>query len=762
MTPISLERYTAFMLRYRWPVLASAAVAVVVLTVGTHFITVSNDWRDNFDGNNPQLVAFDALEDTYTATHAALIAVAPKGGSVFTREALGAVEELTEAAWRVPWSTRVDSLANYNHSEAVGDELKVERLVDGAGSLGDDDLARIKRIALSEISIAGRLVSRDGRVAGLFISFALPNDSDAATIEISDHLRGLLDEARADHPDIAYHLTGDVLLNRVMTRAFDDDMRILAPTAFLVIVSVAALLLRSLLGTLALVAVLGFVIGSTMGMIGWTGAVLNAANSSVPIIIMTLAIAHSVHIISTVTSGMGRGLGREAAVVESLRDNAWPVFLTTATTVIGFLSLNFSDSPPIRVLGNLVAFGMLAAYVYSMTLLPALLLVLPLRARPAGAGDATFFDRLGAFVVARRTLLLGSTAAVAVALMTGVPRIELTDNWLRYLDERYEFRRDTDFVIENLTGVENLEYSLSAGYEGGISDPSYLRKVDAFAEWYRAQPEVVHVQAFTDIMKRLNRNMHGDDPAFYRLPENAELAAQYLLLYELSVPFGSDLNNLIDVGKSATRMTVTMHRLSSEQQRKLDARGQDWLRANAPELATGASGISLIFAYLAIRNIKSMLWGTASAVALISLLLIGVFRSVRLGLVSFVPNFIPSAMAFGVWGYLYGEVGNAGSVVTAISFGIVVDDTIHLMSRYLKARREGLSASEAVRTAFRTVGRAMFTTTMILGLGFLVFATSGFVISWMLGLLLALTIGFALLADLLLLPPLLMAIDRSQ
>ncbi len=761
MTSLSLDRYAAFMLRHRWPVLASAVAAVVVLTAGTHFITVSNDWRDNIDENSPQLVAFDALENTYTATHAAVIAVAPKRGSVFTREALGAVEELTEAAWRVPWSARVDSLTNYNHSEAAGDDLKVERLVDGAGSLGDDDLARIKRIALNEVSVAGRLVSRDGRVAGLVISFALPDHSDAAMIEVSDYLRGLLDEARADHPDIAYHLTGDVLLNRVMTEALDGDMRILAPAAFLAIVSVAAVLLRSLPGTLALVAVLGFVIGSTMGMIGWSGAVLNAANSSVPIIIMTLAIAHSVHIISTITSGMGQGLDRDTAVVESLRDNAWPVFLTTATTVIGFLSLNFSDSPPFRVLGNLVAFGMLAAYVYSMTLLPALLLVLPLRTRPAAARDSTFFDRMGAFVVARRRLLLWSMAAMAVALMTGVPRIELTDNWLKYLDERYEFRRDTDFVIENLTGVESLEYSLSAGREGGVTGPDYLRKVDAFAEWYRAQPEVAHVQAFTDVMKRLNKNMHGDDPAFYRLPVDAELAAQYLLLYELSVPFGSDLNNRIDVAKSATRMTVTMRRLSSEQQRKLDARGQAWLRANAPDLATGASGISLVFAYLAIRNIKSMLWGTAGAVALISLLLIGIFRSVRLGLLSFVPNFIPSAMAFGVWGYLYGEVGNAGSLVTAISFGIVVDDTIHLMSRYLKARREGLSASGAVRTAFRAVGRALFTTTMILGLGFLVFATSGFVISWMLGLLLALTIGFALLADLLLLPPLLIGVDRN-
>ena len=762
MSSVYLDRYTAFMLRHRWLVIASAVAVMLVLTGGLQFITASNDWRDNLDENNPQLLAFDALEDTFSATNAALIAVAPKGGSVFTREALGAIEELTEAAWRVPWSTRVDSLTNYYHSEAVEDDLNVERLVDDAGSLSDDDLARIERIALSEISVAGRLVSYDGRVAGVAISFALPDEnSNAAVDQITDYVRDLLDEVRAVHPDIGYHMTGDVFVNHVMTEAVDDDMRILAPAAFLVIVSVAAILLRSLLGTLSLVLVLIFVIGSTMGVVGWAGLVLNAANSGVPIIIMTMAIADSVHIIETTMSGMRQGLDRHAAIVESLRDNAWPVFLTTATTMIGFLSLNASDSPPFRVLGNLVAFGMFSAFVYSMTLLPALLSVLPLRARPGRAGRSAFFDRFGAFVVARRTLLLWSMAAVAVALVAGIPRIELTDNWLQYLDERYEFRRDTDFVVENLTGMENLEYSLNAGREGGITEPDYLRKVDAFAEWYRAQPEVAHVQAFSDIMKRLNKNMHGDDPAFYRLPEEPELAAQYLLLYELSVPFGSDLNNRINITKSATRMTVTMLRLHAEEQRELDVRGQEWLRANAAALATEGTGIALVFAHLNIRNTKSMLWGTVTAMALISFLLIGIFRSVRLGLLSLVPNFIPALMAFGVWGYLYGEVGNAGSLVTAIAFGTVVDDTIHFMSKYLKARREGLPASEAVRTAFRSVGRALFTTTMILVLGFLVFASSGFVISWMLGLLVALTIGFALICDFLLLPPLLIAIDRK-
>ena len=762
MSSVSLDRYIAFTLRYRWLVLASAVAVMLVLTAGLRFITISNDWRDMLEEDNPQLVAFDALEDTYSATNAAVIAVAPKRGSVFTRKALGAIEELTEATWRVPWSSRVDSLTNYNHSEAEEDDLIVEQLVDDAESLSDDDLARIKRIALREPSIAGRLVSHDGRVAGLVLSFALPENSDDAEIQIFNHLRGLLDQARAKHPDIAYHVTGNVFVNQVLTEAAQDDMGILAPAAFIVVVSVGAILLRSLFGTLCLVVVLLFVVSSTMGAIGWTGLVLNAANSGVPLIIMTLAIADSVHVIGTMKSGMRNGLDRDAAIAESLRDNTWPVFLTTATTIIGFLSMNASDSPPFRILGNVVAFGMAAAFVYSVTLLPALLSVLPLRAGRARAGGSPLFDRLGAFVVAHRTPLLWSMAAVAIALVAGVPRVELTDNWTQHLDERYEFRRDTDFVIENLTGVETLEYSLNAGREGGITDPDYLAKVDAFAEWYRAQPEVAHVQVFSDIMKRLNKNMHGDDPAFYRLPEDSKLAAQYLLLYELSVPFGMDLNNRINVAKSATRMTVTVNRLKSEELRKLEVRGQDWLRANAPDLATEASGYSLIFAHLAIRNTKSMLWGTVTGMVLISLILIGIFRSVRLGILSLVPNLIPAAMAFGIWGYLYREVGPAGSLVTAIAFGTVVDDTIHIMSKYLHARREGLSASESVRYSFNSVGRACFITTMMLVLGFLVFASSGFAISWMLGLLVALTIGFALITDLLLLPPLLIAIDRKK
>ena len=759
---MQLERYIAAVLRRRWLVVALATLVMLVITAGARFITVTNDYRVLFSEDNPQLAAFDALENTYSTSNAALIAIAPRDGSVFTRESLVAIEELTEAAWRTPYSSRVNSLTNYTHSEALEDELIVGSLVDDASALSDADVVRVEKIALDAVEIAGRLVAYDGRTAGVAINFILPENHDQAVIEITDYLNSVLAEARANHPAIDYYMTGDVVMNRTFADVTQSDIQTLTPIVFVIIVGATIILLRSILGTVAIVAVLVFVVNTTLGFAGWNGVVFSPTNSGVPIIVMVIAIADSIHVVTSVLLGMRRGLDRNAAIVESIRINAYPIFITSVTTAIGFLSLNASDSPPFHVLGNYVAFGVLCALVYTMTLLPALLSILPLRARRVQSEGTAFFGRLADFVIARRTFLLGSVSLVIVVLAIGIPRIELSDNMAQYFDDRYEFRRDTDYVIDNLTGLDKLEYSLSAGREGGITDPDYLRKVDAFAEWYRQQPEVTHVQAFSDIMKRLNKNMHGDDPTFYRLPDDPDLAAQYLLLYELSLPFGSDLNDRIDVAKSATRLVVTTKNAWSRDIRELDERAEVWLRANAPAFAQEASGLSVVFAHLSLRNINSMLRGTITAMALISFILIWIFKSVRIGLLSLLPNFIPAIMSFGLWGYLVGHVGIASSVVIAVVFGIVVDDTVHFLSKYLKARREGLSAPEAVRSAFHMVGYALWTTTAVLSVGFLVFATSGFEVSWALGLLVTTTIVFALVADFLLLPTLLMAIDRRK
>ena len=763
MSSSLLDRYVEATLRYRWIVVAGAMLLTLAAGAGARFIGVTNDYLVLFRDDNPQLLAFQAMENRFSASDRALIAVAPREGSVFTRETLGAVVELTEAAWGVPYSSRVDSLTNFNHSEAFGeDDLIVAPLVEDATSLSDPDLARIESIALDSVELVGRLVADDGRSAGVVINFVLPENQDEAVVEINGHLDALLEEARASHPEIDYYVTGDVPMHRAFAQATAEDLETRTPLVFLIIVVLATLLLRSVLGTAAVVAVLTFAVGTTLGFAGWTGVVFSPASSGVAIIVMVIAVADSIHVVSTVLLELRRGRERRAAIVEAFRVNTYPIFLTSVTTGIGFLSLNAADAPPFHDLGNYVAFGVLCAFVYSMTLLPALLAILPMRANRAVGGPTAVFDRFAEFVVERRRVLLWSVAAGAVILAAGVPLVELNDNPRQYFDEGYEFRRQSDYVAANLTSLDTLEYSLDSGREGGVTDPEYLRRVEAFAEWFREQPEVTHVQVFSDIMRRLNRNMNGDDPAFDRLPDDGDLAAQYLLLYELSLPFGSDLNNRIDIAKSATRMVVAADSPWYRELRALDARAQSWIDANAPGLAGEASGLSVMFAHVSQRSIDSMLGSTVAAMALISFLLIFVFRSVRLGLLSLVPNFLPAIMSFGVWGYLVGNVGIAASVMVAIVFGIIVDDTIHFLCEYQKSRRKGRAPADAVRSTFRTVGQALLTTTVVLSAGFTAFATSGFQISWSLGLLVAITVVLALAADFLLLPPLLMATDAPR
>ena len=760
---MSIEACISLVMGRRWLTILFSSIVILALAAGArHIVVVDVDVRNHFGHDDPHIIALEQLEDTYALSDAALVAVAPKDGTIFTREALVAIEELTERLWHTPYATRVDSITNYSHSEGFEEELVIEPLVDEAGILEEDDLDRIERIALGTLEVAGRFVSKDGRVAGLVVSVILPEDRELGKEEVTDFLAATIASSREENPAIEYHVTGELVLNRAMRDAINDEMGILGPVAFGTMLLVALLLLRSIWGTIAIALMLVAVMLSALGFTGWTGMRLFGESGAALFVLMAVTVAHSVHIIEGTAAGLRQGMDRIEAVIHSTQINAWPVFLTSLTTAIGFLSLNFAEMPPFRVMGNIVAFGALCAFVYAVTLLPAILSMMPMRARPVRDGRLDVFERLGRFVVSYRTILLWSSGIVIVVLIAGISRIELRENWLELLDESYEFRRSTDFISENFTGVESYEYSLGSGREGGITDIEYLGRVDAFAEWYRAQPEVAHVFAISDVMKRLNMNLHGDDPDFYALPDDPDLAAQYLLLYEFSLPVGRDLNNLIDVERSSTRVTVVLKSLSTSEKIELDDRARVWFRQNAPEMETGATGVSVVGANSIQRNIEGMLIGTVVAMAIVSLLLLLIFRSVRLGLISLIPNFVPAAVAMGLWGYLVVEVGVSASVVTAIAFGIIVDDTIHFMTKYVNARKEGLLPSESVQSAFRSVGKALFATTLVFALGFMVFGTSGMATNQALGLLVGITVVVALLADFLFLPPLLMALDGTR
>jgi len=757
---------TAFgkwVVKHRWWIMVATVIVVSATSSGMRFLTVNNDTRVFFSEDNPQLQALEALENTFSKDNSILFAIAPKDGNVFTRETLKAVAELTEASWQMPYSSRVDSVANFQHTRSEEDDLIVEDLVGDAAELSDRELERIKGIALCEPLLVNRLISPSGHVTGVNVTVLLPGESLKEVPEIAAFARELADRMCKKYPGIDVYLTGGVMIDNTFGEASERDMSTLIPLMFLTLAVLVGLSLRSFLGTLSVLVIILISMFTGLGLAGWLGVSLNAASIGAPVLILTLAVADSIHILATMFHMMHQGKPRREAIAEALRINLQAVFLTSVTTAVGFLSMNFSEAPPFRDLGNIVAMGVMAAFAYSVLFLPSMLAVLPLRVRSRpGKVDYRHCDKLASFVILRRKAVFWGMLVVTVVLTGGVLCIELNDNFLMYFDDSFEFRRATDFVIDNLAGWDRIEYALESGEPGGINDPEYLATVEKFANWYRQQPKVVHVNSITDTLKRLNENMHGDDPAYHRVPKQRELAAQYLLLYEMMLPFGLDLNNQITVDRSSTRLTVSFKSMSANEVRAMDDAARQWLKVNAPEhmLAYG-TGLSMMWAHITSRNIRSMLSASFLALVLISAILMFAFRSFKLGLLSLIPNLAPALMAFGLWGVAVGQVGLGLSVVVSMTIGIVVDDTVHFMSKYIRARREhNMDAVGGVRHAFNTVGMAMWVTTVALVAGFLVLTFSHYRMSCDMGLMSAITIALALMMDFLLLPTLLIKVGK--
>ena len=758
------KNYAEWLVRWRYFILISSIVLVAAIGSGARFITFDTDYRVFFSEDNPQLKTFEQLQNTYTKTDNVMFVLAPKDGNVFNRETLASIARLTEASWQIPYSIRVDSLTNYQHTRADGDDLHVDDLVpeELLENLDAPALQRIRDIAVNEPLLVDHLISAKGHVTGVNVTIQLPDDTTGKEVpSVAAFARDLVEEVKAGNPELDVYLTGMVMMNNSFPEVSIHDQQTLVPMMFGIIILTLVLLLRSFVATVGTFLIIILSILTAMGLTGWMGVALTPPSASAPTIIMTLAVADCVHILVSFLHAMRRGHAKRAAMIESIRINMQPVFLTTITTIIGFLSMNFSDAPPFRDLGNIVAIGVAAAFIFSVSFLPALMLILPVRVKTEATQGTQLVDRLAEVVIARRNFLFWGMGIIVVALVSFVPRNELNDEFIKYFDETVDFRKATEFTTSNLTGLYTVDYSLGNGEAGGINEPEFLRDVERFADWFKAQDSVLHVSTLTNIMRRLNMNMHGDDPEWYRLPDDRELAAQYLLLYEMSLPYGLDLNNQIDISKSATKLTVFLDSLSSNELLAMEDRAQAWLTENAPHMQSYGASPSVMFAYIGQRNIKSMLVGTSVALVLISIILIFALRSVKIGLISLIPNLAPAAMGFGLWGLLYGQVGLGLSIVAGLTLGIVVDDTVHFLSKYLRARREqGMNSQDAVRYAFHTVGIALLVTTIVLVAGFLVLAQSTFKLNSDMGLLTSITIAFALLADFIFLPPLLMKLDK--
>jgi predicted RND superfamily exporter protein len=741
-------------------VMALCFLICMIAEAGLPRLTLSSDSRVFFDPKSPELVELEKFEHKYGQNNGVLMVVSAGDEKVTSPHVLAAIGDLTKRAWKLPHSTRVESLTNFPHVEADADSFSVEELVPDPAHVTPEQAQKIERIAIDDPLVRNRLIAADGKAAGVFVNFNLPEEGSKQVREIIAASRELAAKLEADHPGIDVKLTGNVMLLGTFAEAAVSDATLLIPVSLVVTSLIMVLFVRAIRPSIAILTLLVLSSASAMGVAGWLGYVINPASIAAPIIIMTVNMAAAVRIVTTAMSELGQGKTKLDAIRIALRIHVRPVTLTNATSAIGFLSMNLAEAPPFRDLGNMVAMGIGFAYVFTFTWLPAMLVLTELK--PTQNRSERFMIGLGRFVNRYYMGLFVLCGVIVVASSFWLEKITLDDDFARYFDGRFQYRQDSDFAEDRLTGLNIIEFDVGSGKESGVYDPAYQRKLSDFVDWLRAQPHVVSVLAIPDITRRINKAMNAGKPGDQaQIPDDSDKIAQYFLLYELSLPYGSSLTDQINVSRSSSRVTAILKHVKSSEIRTINAAAQSWLAANAPP-AMKADGISInvLFSTVSWINIRSMIGSTIISMLVIAAIVALALRSVTYGFLSILMNVLPSIVGFGIWGLLIGQMGLAASVITAMTIGLVVDDTIYFLLMYQAALKRGLNAEEAINEVFATVGTAMLVITSSLAIGFGVLVASGFEVNRSLGAQTSIVILANLFIDWLMLPPLLRLMSR--
>lgn len=744
-------------------VIGLTVTAVLIKTDTLNNIVYHNGPYLYFTEDNPEFRELKRMESIYATESSLIFIYAPKQGDIFNQQSLHLIETLTEKVWSLPYVLRVDSIANFQHTEIHQDDLTTDYLYRDALSLTPPAIARLKQITLNEPSLLHQSISPDGKTAAIVARINI-DEAQTKALELMPKAEALVTEFTRQYPQAQLMLLGDAPYAAATDDATQHTFRVITPISMTLVFICLIAILRNISSVIACQLVISFSI-----LLGYCLFILADFNLS-PIsagaspIIMTLAVADTIHILISYQFQCAQGKTKQDAMLESLRLNFSPVWLTSITTAIGFLFMNFAEAPPFHDLGNAVFFGVMMAFLLSTFMLPPLMMLMPKPKTQSAKNKKQHIHRLALFTIHNRRTLLAGMSVIILLLSACIPLNRINDIFLEYFDDSFAVRRALDFYYDNMGGLQRLQFSVPAATSGGVTDPDYLTHLDELVEWAEQHPQVSHVRSFTQVVKRLNRDMHGGDQDYYEIPNNAALISQYLLLYELGLPFGLGLDTQVDIQKSETKLEIIFNRLPSDELVAVRDEVNQWIKQNWPDyMQVRATGLDSLFSDISFENVKSMIIGTALALVTVSLLLVFSLGSLKYGLLSLIPNLLPAAMTFGVWAIIHGELGIVVSVIACMTLGIIVDDTVHFLSKYVRAKRElGLDHNEAAIYAFETVGVALIATSVILIANFIVMAFSHYYPNASTGILTSITIGFALLIDFFFFVPLLLTVDGRK
>jgi predicted RND superfamily exporter protein len=665
-----------------------------------------------------------------------------------------AADWLTTRAWEIEGVVAVDSLASFPYAHSSDSDLIVSDVLDYLCPSGQK-CRRDREAAARSLYIENRFVDESLKALAVIAKVDLQSPSSDLVSALASEAVILQHEVSDRFPDLKVYLTGGVSMMQAFMTAAAKDSTTLVAFALLVFFVALWFFLGGFFPTAVMMITSLSSVVMALGIAGWSGHVLNTATATSPLVILTLVIASSMHVFIYIVreEKVESQKAVHRIVKTAINANIRPLILTTATTVLGFLSLLFVSAPPIRQLGAVAAIGVSIGMLLTLTFVPAAF-SLRKRLKPSALLQYSqrFMNRY-----ARRTETQSAGFSLWIfpftLAMYGVVFISIDEDFVRYFSQETEFRSQTEVITERLAGPYHLDIVYDSLEEGGVFGRQALSELRDLSLFLRRHPSVVNVLSVVDVLDQVAIGFAlGADVS--DMPKDE--VAQLFLSYELSLGKGQSTQDLIDAGYRRTRVSVLLGDVSMKDIRHLAGDIEEWKFDRMPNSILTVTGEGMPTAYLSSESIAEMGFGILMSLT-VSALVVGLFfKRISVGLIIFSAIMVPILAGFGLWGWFGSDMGMAATLVVATTIGVVVDDTIHLAYRYIDGLTElDLEPSGAAGYSIHKAGLAILITSVVLVAGLLVLVFSEFRMNSTFGICASLIIVLALLYNMIVSPRLL-------
>jgi len=710
----------------RWLLFFISLLVTAVLALGILRSQFDTSLAALLSQSDPYIEELSEYQSDFpSALTVSFLFIAEDDESVFSTPILDAMADLEQHFFSIPMAVRVSTLLSYFSPE------KQQRLFQRPYTDYDAaQLAVLRQDALADRLLVSTSLSDDGKLSIATVVLAAEDSTAQQRLEIADAATDLLQELRNENPDVKILMNSEVMLEQSSQRAMIDDLTTLLPFVILLCILTICYCFRSAILGICILSHTVFTIVCTVGALGFLGMAFDNISIIAPLVVVIIAVANSVHIISIFKQKLAVGNDSLHSMQQSIAYNFQPITLAALTTAIGFSSLNLCSSPAIQSFGRIVAIGIIFAYVFSLTILPALLIKLWNGKQSPLAIEKTFlyrsFSAIHKVTNRRDQAIFWSFTGLSLLTLMMLPLNETDFNRLDFIDTDSDIGQYYQEISQYLDRGPTFSFGIDTNISGNAIEPDFLHRLEEFSIWVAQLPNVESAASVVDLIKTINQFQNPQSANSFSIPENIDTIATHLNNYAIVQSADFPVLGFINYDFSMVPLIVNASPLTNQELIDLDT----IITENFAEYFPGARLVHgsslLLFARMDELVTLELLQGYSISLLLITICLMIGLRSVYFGILSVLPNLLPATIVFGLWGIFIGQLDPFVMMLFSISIGLVVDDTVHLLSHYLAGRRAGANKSDATHIALTTAGPALTITTLVLAVGttLLIFANT--------------------------------------